>query len=135
MATQTKKVAATSRQRTKLRIRKKIQGTEARPRLSIFRSSKHIYAQLIADESQRTLASASTRDKDVAAALKEYCKEAGLAKASLKSVHAARVVGNLLARRSKTAKVEAVVFDRNGFLYTGRVQALADGAREGGLVF
>ena len=107
----------------------------ANPQLSIFRSSKHIYAQLIADESHRTLASASTRDKDVAAALKEYCKEAGLSKASLKSVHAARVVGKLLASRSKTANVESVVFDRNGFLYTGRVQALADGAREGGLVF
>lgn len=135
MATQSKKVATSARERTKLRIRKKISGTEARPRLSVFRSSKHIYAQLIADDKQKTVAAASTMEKDIAAALEAYCKEAGIAKASLKSVHAARVVGKLLASRGKAASVESVVFDRNGFLYSGRVQALAEGAREGGLQF
>lgn len=133
--TQSKKVASSARERTKLRIRKKVAGTESRPRLSVFRSSKHIYAQLIADDKQTTVAAASTIDKDIAAALADYCKEAGIAKASLKSVHAAKVVGKILASRGKAAKVESVVFDRNGFLYCGRVQALADGAREGGLQF
>jgi large subunit ribosomal protein L18 len=94
-----------------------------------------MYAQLIADDKQTTLAAASTRDKDVAAALAAYCKETGVAKASLKSVHAAKVVGKLLASRGKAAQVSSVVFDRNGFMYCGRVQALADGAREGGLQF
>jgi large subunit ribosomal protein L18 len=135
MATQTKKVASSARARTKLRIRKKVQGTIERPRLTVFRSSKHMYAQLIADDKQTTLAAASTRDKDVAAALAAYCKETGVAKASLKSVHAAKVVGKLLASRGKAAQVSSVVFDRNGFMYCGRVQALADGAREGGLQF
>jgi large subunit ribosomal protein L18 len=100
--------------------------------LSVFRSSKHTYAQLISDEDHRTVASASTLDKEVQSQIAKLEKEA---KGSSKSVAAARAVGLVLAERSKAAKVSSVVFDRNGFLYTGRVKALADGAREGGLEF
>jgi large subunit ribosomal protein L18 len=135
MATQGKKVAATSREKRKLRIRKKVVGTVERPRLSIFRSSKHTYAQVIADDGHKTLASASTLDKDVQAELAKLGKGEGVKTGSSKSILAARAVGIVLANRSKAAKVEKVVFDRNGFLYTGRVKALADAARETGLVF
>ena len=135
MATQGKKVAATSREKRKLRIRKKVTGTVERPRLSIFRSSKHTYAQVIADDGHKTLASASTLDKDVQAEIAKLGKGEGVKTGSTKSMLAARAVGIVLANRSKAAKVEKVVFDRNGFLYTGRVKALADAARETGLVF
>ena len=135
MATQGKKVAATSREKRKLRIRKKVVGTVERPRLSIFRSSKHTYAQVIADDGHKTLASASTLDKDVQAEIVKLGKGEGVKTGSTKSMLAARAVGIVLANRSKAAKVEKVVFDRNGFLYTGRVKALADAARETGLVF
>ena len=135
MATQSKKVASTSRERRKLRIRKKLSGTVERPRLSIFRSSKHTYAQVIADDSRATIASASTLDKEVQAEVAKLSKEAKDSKASTKSVLAARAVGIVLAGRSKEKKVSKVVFDRNGFLYTGRIKALADGARDGGLEF
>jgi large subunit ribosomal protein L18 len=135
MATQGKKVAATSREKRKLRIRKKVVGTVDRPRLSIFRSSKHTYAQVIADDGHKTLASASTLDKDVQAEIAKLGKGEGVKTGSTKSMLAARAVGIVLANRSKAAKVEKVVFDRNGFLYTGRVKALADAARETGLVF
>ena len=135
MATQSKKIASTSRQKKKLKIRRKVVGTLERPRLSIFRSSKHMYAQLIADETSKTVASASTLDKEVQAELAKLAKEASDSKKSSKSVLAARAVGLVLAGRSKQQKVTQVVFDRNGFLYTGRVQALADGARDGGLEF
>jgi large subunit ribosomal protein L18 len=135
MATQSKKVASTSRERKKLRIRKKLSGTVERPRLSIFRSSKHTYAQVIADDSRATIASASTLDKEVQAEVAKLSKEAKDSKASTKSVLAARAVGIVLAGRSKEKKVSKVVFDRNGFLYTGRIKALADGARDGGLEF
>lgn len=135
MATQGKKIANTSRDKRKLRIRKKVVGTEEKPRLSIFRSSKHTYAQVIVDDGHRTVASASTLDKEVKAALDKLVKGQEEAKGSSKSVLAARAVGMVLAERSKAAKVAQVVFDRNGFLYAGRVKALADGAREGGLNF
>ena len=135
MATQGKKVAATSREKRKLRISKKVVGTVERPRLSIFRSSKHTYAQVIADDGHKTLASASTLDKDVQAEIAKLGKGEGVKTGSTKSMLAARAVGIVLANRSKAAKVEKVVFDRNGFLYTGRVKALADAARETGLVF
>jgi large subunit ribosomal protein L18 len=140
MSTQGKKVASTSRERRKLRIRKKVVGTAEKPRLSIFRSSKHTYAQVIADDGHRTIASASTLDKEVQAALAKLASgqdEApkGSSKGSSKSVLAARAVGIVLAERTKAAKVAQVVFDRNGFLFAGRVKALADGAREGGLNF
>lgn len=135
MATQGKKISKTSRERRKLRIRQTLEGTTERPRLSVFRSSKHTYAQLISDVDSKTLASASTLDKDVQAKIATLAKELKDNKSSSKSVCAARAVGIVLAERSKAAKVAQVVFDRNGFLFAGRVKALADGAREGGLNF
>jgi len=107
-----------------LRVRKKIYGTAERPRLSVFRSSKHIYAQLIDDEKGITLASASTLDKELRGKI-----------ANGGSVEAARQVGELIAKRAKEKGVAKVVFDRGGYLYHGRIQALADAAREGGLEF
>ena len=102
----------------KFRIRKKVNGTAERPRLSVFRSNKQIYAQVINDIDGKTLASASSL---------------GLEK--LAKIEQAKKVGALLAEKAKAAGVESVVFDRNGYLYHGRVQALAEGAREGGLNF
>lgn len=113
-----------ARKRRKLSIRKKIAGTAARPRLSVFRSSNHIYAQLIDDVSGLTLASASTRSKE----LSEHDGHRG-------NKSAAAAVGTLLAEKAKAVQVETVVFDRNGFLFHGRIKALADAAREGGLKF
>jgi len=110
------------RQRIKNRIRKIVSGTEARPRLSIFRSNKEIYAQLIDDASSTTLAAASSRENTT--------KDAKLTK-----VDQAKSVGKMIAERAKKAGVDAVVFDRGGFLYHGRVKALADSAREAGLNF
>ena len=99
-------------------------GTEKRPRLSVFRSAVHIYAQAIADDSGRTLAEASTLSKELADSI-----------AGMKRVDEARAVGRLLAKRLQDAGIENVVFDRGRFLYHGRVKALADGAREAGLKF
>lgn len=106
-----------------LRVRKKISGTNERPRLSVFRSSKHIYAQLIDDVKGVTLASASTVDKELAAS------------GNGGNVESARKVGELIAKRAKEKGYEVVVFDRGGYLYHGRIQALADAAREAGLQF
>jgi len=106
-----------------LRVRKKINGTVQRPRLAVFRSSKHIYAQLIDDVQGVTIASASTLDKEVT--------EVG----NGGNVEAARKIGELIASRAKAKGVEHVVFDRGGYLYHGRIQALADAAREAGLQF
>ncbi|MBD0384605.1 50S ribosomal protein L18 [Paenibacillus sedimenti] len=107
-----------------LRVRKKIEGTTARPRLNIFRSSKHMYAQLIDDTTGVTVVSASTQDKE----LKAEVGNGG-------NVEAARKVGELIAKRAKEKGFNQVVFDRGGYLYHGRVQALADAAREAGLEF
>lgn len=107
-----------------LRVRKKINGTVARPRLSVFRSSKHIYAQLIDDVQGVTLASASTVDKELAASI-----------GNGGSVEAARKVGELIAKRAQAKGVSQIVFDRGGYLYHGRIQALAEAAREAGLEF
>ncbi|WP_338553280.1 50S ribosomal protein L18 [Paenibacillus sp. KS-LC4] len=107
-----------------LRVRKKINGTVARPRLSVFRSAKHMYAQLIDDVQGVTLAAASTQDKELAEAI-----------GNGGSVEAARKVGELLAKRAQAKGVNQVVFDRGGYLYHGRIQALADAAREAGLEF
>lgn len=107
-----------------LRVRKKINGTVQRPRLSVYRSSKHIYAQLIDDVSGVTLAAASTLDKELVANI-----------GNGGSVEAARQVGELIAKRAKAKGVDKVVFDRGGYLYHGRIQALADAARETGLEF
>lgn len=125
-----------SRERAKARIRRRVVGSVERPRVSIFRSGKHTYAQVICDTSQKTLAAASTLDADVKAAVtKLVAKAEDKKKTSLKSVLAAKAVGLVLAERSRKKNVSQVVFDRNGFLYAGRVKALADGAREGGLTF
>lgn len=105
-------------------IRKRIEGEAARPRLSVYRSAKHIYAQLIDDISGQTLAAASTVQKSVAA-------EA----AGLKKIEQAEKVGLALATLAKEKGIEAVVFDRNGWPFHGRIAALAKGAREGGLQF
>lgn len=99
-------------------------GVAARPRLSVFRSSKHIYAQVIDDAKGVTLAAASTMEKDLKGALKTGADKA-----------AAEAVGKLVAERAKKAGVESVYFDRGGYIYHGRIKALADGAREGGLSF
>jgi len=107
-----------------LRVRKKIEGTTERPRLNIFRSSKHVYAQIIDDTKGVTLASSSTQDKE----LKGDLTNGG-------NVEAARKVGELIAKRAKQNGINTVVFDRGGYLYHGRVQALAEAAREAGLEF
>lgn len=125
---QTKKI--TSRARSKLRSRAKTIGTAERPRISVFRSSKHTYAQVISDETHVTIGAASTLDKEVLAKIKELDP-----KASTKSITAARAVGLVLGARLKEKKIPAVLFDRNGFIYTGRIKAVADGAREAGLDF
>jgi large subunit ribosomal protein L18 len=112
----------TARARRHLRVRKKVSGTAARPRLVVNRSARHIVAQVIDDVAGRTLASASSMEADVR----------GL---SGDKTARARKVGQLLADRAKSAGIEAVVFDRGGNTYHGRIAALADGAREGGLEF
>ena len=112
------------RKRRHVRVRKNVKGTAERPRLSVYRSTNHIYAQLIDDTKGETLASASTLEKAVKAEI------AGKTKSE-----AAKIVGKIAGERAKKKGIEAVVFDRGGYLYTGRVQALADGAREAGLKF
>lgn len=113
-----------SRERRHRRVRKTVHGTPERPRLNVFRSLQHIYAQVIDDAAGNTVASASTMDKEVRA----LCE--GLAKAD-----AAKVVGRVVAERALAHGVTQVVFDRGGFKYHGRVKALADAAREAGLDF
>jgi large subunit ribosomal protein L18 len=110
------------RQRIHRRIRDKISGTAARPRLAVFRSSKHIYVQAIDDTAGRTVAQASTLDPEVRAAIaKSWDREA------------AKRVGGLIADKLKAAGIAEAVFDRGGYVYHGRVQALADAVREGGI--
>jgi large subunit ribosomal protein L18 len=104
------------------RVRKKVMGTAQRPRLAVFRSNKHVYAQAIDDIAGRTLVAAST-------------VEAAQRSGPTATVDAAKSVGLLLAQRAREAGIDTVVFDRGGFSYHGRVAAVADGAREGGLVF
>ncbi len=113
-----------ARQRRHLRIRRVVQGTPERPRLSVFRSLANIYAQVIDDRAGRTLATASTLDPEIRAQ----------AEAAKKS-EAGKLVGQLIARRAQERGIHRVVFDRGGYLYQGRVRALAEGAREGGLDF
>ncbi|PLT31343.1 50S ribosomal protein L18 [Peribacillus deserti] len=111
-----------TRRKRHARVRAKLSGTEARPRLNVYRSNKHIYAQLVDDLTGVTLASASTLDKDL-----------GLESTS--NLEAAQKVGELVAKRAVEKGVKAVVFDRGGYLFHGRVKALADAARENGLEF
>ncbi len=115
---------ALARERRKRRVRKKIRGTAARPRLSVFRSARHIYVQAVDDDSGLTLASASTLSPE----LKDKVK-------GLNKRDASKLVGEQIGSRIKEKGIERVVFDRNGFLYHGRVQALSEGAREAGLKF
>ncbi len=109
------------RTRIRKRIRKIIKGTKEKPRLSVFRSNKHIYTQFINDDEGRTLLSVSSLNKEIAD------------KKNINKTEQAKLVGKLTAEKSKAAKITSVVFDRNGYLYHGRVKALADAAREGGL--
>ncbi len=113
-----------ARERRRRRVRMKLSGTLGRPRLSVFRSLDNIYAQVIDDVEGRTLASASSLDKDLKSEMSDKTKK-----------EQAELVGKTVAERAKAAGIETVVFDRGGFLYHGRVKALADGAREGGLKF
>ncbi len=117
-----KKNNSFQRSRIRRRIRGKITGTGIRPRLSVFRSNKQIYAQIIDDAAGRTLVAASSLDKEIAS--KNVAK-----------IEQAKLVGQLLAEKAKQADVETVVFDRGGYVYHGRIKSLADGAREGGLKF
>ena len=112
------------RSRIHRRIRKRMSGTADRPRLAIFRSQAHIYAQVINDETGTTVCTASSLDEGLRKDLKRGA-----------TVAAAKAVGKLIADRAKERSVERVVFDRGGFLYHGRIKALADAAREGGLQF
>ena len=113
---------ALRREKIKFRVRKKIAGTAQRPRLSVFRSNTDIYVQLIDDDSAKTLASASSRDKDIAAQKVTKSEQS-------------KLVGSAIARKAGELGLKDIVFDRGGYLYHGRVKAVADGAREGGLVF
>jgi large subunit ribosomal protein L18 len=122
MAAKNKKTAA--RLRRKRSVRKRLSGTTARPRLSVYRSNTHTYAQVIDDDNGVTLASASTLSK----AIRDGAE-------GKKKTELATLVGTLIAERCKEKKIETVVFDRNGFIYHGRVKAVADAAREGGLEF
>jgi large subunit ribosomal protein L18 len=122
------------RERRKLRIRRKISGTPQQPRLTVFRSSKHIYAQVVDDVSGKTLAHASTLSKGVKAGAPS-ARSAGAADGKPTKTDQAKMVGQAIAGLLKSKGVEHVVFDRNGYLYHGRVRALADGAREAGLKF
>lgn len=111
-----------ARQKIRYRIRKKINGSATKPRLSVFRSNTEIYVQLIDDATGTTLASASSRQKDVAAQ-------------KVNKVEKSKLVGAAIAQKSVDLGIKDVVFDRSGYIYHGRVKAVAEGAREGGLVF
>jgi len=121
MATNQKIVA---RDRRRARVRRRVRGTDERPRLSVFRSVKHVYAQVVVDTSGQTLLTVSTRSPELRGEL-----------AKTRDVAAAKQVGLLTARRCQEKGIKRVIFDRNGFLYHGRVRAVAEGAREGGLEF
>jgi len=110
------------RNKIRKRIRKDIFGTTGRPRLSVFRSNKEIYAQIIDDVEGKTLASASSRDKEIATASADRKEQAVM-------------VGKSIAEKAKKAGIDTISFDRGGYLYHGRVKSLAEGAREGGLKF
>ena len=112
------------RKKKHLKIRNRFSGTAQRPRLAVFRSNNHMYAQVIDDAAGKTLVSASTVEKKIASELEKT-----------NNVAAAEYLGKVIAERAKAAGIEEVVFDRGGFIYTGKIKALADAAREAGLVF
>lgn len=111
-----------ARQKIRYRIRKKVSGTTASPRLTVFRSNSDIYAQLIDDQTGTTLAAASSRQKDITAQKAPKTEKS-------------KMVGEAIALKAKELGIEKVVFDRSGYIYHGRIKAVADGAREGGLKF
>jgi large subunit ribosomal protein L18 len=113
---------SSARQKIKFRIRKKVNGVAAKPRLSVFRSNAEIYAQLINDDNGLTIASVSSRDKDILAQ-------------KVTKTEKSKLVGNAIARKASELGLTTVVFDRSGYIYHGRVKAVAEGAREGGLQF
>ena len=113
-----------SRSKRKKRIRKRVHGDAARPRLTVFRSAKHIYAQVVDDTTGTTLAAVSTVKKDLRSAADEKAK-----------LEAAKLIGQAIAKACKEKGIAKVAFDRNGYLYHGRIKALADAAREAGLDF
>ncbi|MDH7516603.1 MAG: 50S ribosomal protein L18 [Bacteroidota bacterium] len=113
------------RDRRRIRIRKKVFGTPERPRLSVYRSLKHIYAQLVDDTNGKSLGMVSTRSAAIRERLKDVPGKVG----------AARIIGEEIARLAREKNIHRVVFDRGGYLYHGRVKAVAEGAREGGLEF
>ena len=115
---------ARGRTRRQERVRKNVLGTDIRPRVCVYRSNKHIYAQVISDDKGMTLAAVSTLSPDLADAVKQS-----------KGVEVAKQVGRALAKVCKEKNITRVVFDRNGFLFHGRIKAVAEGAREGGLEF
>jgi large subunit ribosomal protein L18 len=119
-----KKTRSLARERRHARVRKHLVGTDRRPRLNVFKSLSGIYAQIIDDVDGNTLVSASTVDRELRTKVK-----------GMKKTEQAKVVGQAVAERAKTKGISTVVFDRGGFRYVGRVKALADGAREGGLQF
>lgn len=119
------KVKKIRRQRRKLRIRKKIFGSDLVPRLTVYRSLKHIYAQIINDEKGNTLVACSTLDPDFRSLMKN----------EMRKIEQAYLVGKILAQKAISKGIKSVAFDRNGFIFHGRIKALADGAREGGLKF
>lgn len=119
-----KNVREVARQKRKRRIRKKLFGTEQRPRLSVFRSAKHIYAQIVVDATGSTILAASTLSPEIRVEIGE-----------LKKSDAAKKVGEWIGRKAAEKNIRKVLFDRNGFLYHGRIKALAEGARESGLEF
>jgi len=118
------KTRSAARVRRHFRVRIKVVGTSECPRLNVFRSLMQIYAQVVDDTTGRTLASASTIDRELRAKMK-----------GKKRTEQARLVGKIIAERAKSKGIKTVVFDRGGFKYSGRVKALADGARDGGLEF
>ena len=136
MAIKSKKGRVSSRERTKYRIRKRVSGADDRPRLSVFKSSKHTYVQAVTDLSGKTIASVSTGEKAVMEKVAALTAEGfpNDSKSS-KGMLAAKAVGLVLAERLKAKSLSKVVFDRNGYVYHGRVRAVAEGAREGGLEF
>ena len=113
-----------ARERRHSRVRKNLEGTADRPRLNVFRSLSGIYVQVIDDQSGRTLVSASTVDRELREKLK-----------GMKKADQAKMIGQTVAERAKSKGIQTVVFDRGGYRYIGRIKALADGAREGGLQF
>lgn len=113
---------SSARVKIKYRIRKKVSGVSAKPRLSVFRSNSDIYAQLINDDNGTTLASASSKDKDILAQ-------------KVNKTEKSKLVGSAIARKAAELGLTTVVFDRGGYIYHGRVKAVAEGAREGGLQF